>query len=47
MLSFLKTIKQKSFKSVGFFAIFVAAMASTNSTIFLLDQPECPKELLK
>jgi cyclic lactone autoinducer peptide len=47
MLSVLKTLKQNSFKLVGCFALLIGVTATSSATAMLLDQPECPEELLK
>lgn len=47
MLSVLKILKQKSFKLVGCFALLIGVTAASNTTAMLLNQPECPEELLK
>jgi cyclic lactone autoinducer peptide len=47
MISVLKKLKQKSFKLVGLCALFVGVTATTSTTVWLLNQPKCPEELLK
>lgn len=47
MVKVLKILQSKTLRMVGCLALVLGATAASTATMFLMHQPECPKELIK